>query len=283
MPQCDEKLKPRVGQSFTCLEDGIQFYKRYALASGFDMRLGAATKAEDGTIVWKYILCNREGDKHVEDADSEKNKDGSKGKRRRVSRRFNCMARVVLKYTACVRYVVTKFTEEHTHTLVPDAYKHFMKMNRNVESGHQQFILNCARANIGPVKSYRLFKETVGSYSRVGCSVTEFKNFSRDLHAFAIGKDAQMLLDKLFNRRELCSAFFFDYHVDENEKLKRLFWADPISIKNYHVFGDVVAFDATYEMNKYGNLIFINFSFKVLFLNICIEWIISSLPFVGIT
>lgn len=100
--QCDEELKPRIGQSFTCIDDGIEFYKNYAVASGFDIRLATTTKAGDGTVVWKYILCNREGEKQVEDADSDENEDGSKVKRRRVSRRFNCMARMVLKYTSSV-------------------------------------------------------------------------------------------------------------------------------------------------------------------------------------
>ncbi|XP_057452577.1 protein FAR1-RELATED SEQUENCE 5-like [Lotus japonicus] len=46
-------------------------------------------------------------------------------------------------------------------------------------------------------------------------------------------------------------AMFWRHHANEDGKLQHLFWADGISQKNYEVFGDVVAFDATYGKNKY--------------------------------
>ncbi|KAL6533762.1 hypothetical protein OROHE_013599 [Orobanche hederae] len=111
------------------------------------------------------------------------------------------------------------------------------------------------------VKSFRLFKELVGSYKDVGCSSTDFKNYSRDLRAFVEGVDAQILLDKFKSKREHSNGFTFYYSVDESDKLKRLFWADYVSIQNYYVYGDAVSFDATYSTNRY-NMIFIPFTGK---------------------
>ncbi|KAL3633917.1 hypothetical protein CASFOL_022679 [Castilleja foliolosa] len=125
--------------------------------------------------------------------------------------------------------------------------------------GHQSFVLNCAKVNMGPMKSYRLYREIVGDYSSIGCTSVEFKNFGRDLKSYTEGCDAQMILDNLFNKRELSSAFFFEYDTDDNDQLTRLFWADPILRRNYVAFGDVVSFDATYSTNRY-NLIFTPFT-----------------------
>ncbi|KAH6806080.1 hypothetical protein C2S51_030911 [Perilla frutescens var. frutescens] len=111
------------------------------------------------------------------------------------------------------------------------------------------------------MRSYRLFKESVGEYSNVGCTIGDFKNFSRDLKAYVVGVDAQMMLDKLFMKRELCSAFYFDYGVDKHDRLTRVFWADPIARKNFAIFGDVVSFDATYNTNRY-KMIFAPFTGK---------------------
>lgn len=255
LPECDSSLKPYVGQIFGSLEDGEKFYKEYGVACGFDIRLGSNKRSADGTIIWKYIFCNREGEKEVSN-DSNKDK-SNKIQRRKVSRRFSCMARLILRYSALEGYVVKTFIEEHTHPLLPEAYRHFMKFNRKLDVTHEKFVLNCARANIGAVKSYRLFKEMVGSYSNVGCDVVDFKNFSRDMRAYAIGSDAQMMLDKLIKRRDLCSAFCVEYCVDDNDKLKHLFWSDSISRRNYHLFGETITFDATYGMNRCFKFIFL--------------------------
>ncbi|KAH6835458.1 hypothetical protein C2S53_003166, partial [Perilla frutescens var. hirtella] len=123
-------------------------------------------------------------------------------------------------------------------------------MNSKLEVGHQKFVMDCAKANIGAMGSYKMMK-MVASYSSIGCSRVQVKNFSRDLKTYVVGANAQMIINKLYRKRELCSAFFFEFEVDENDHLKSLFCA----------FGDVVAFDAAYSTNKY-NMIFALFTAK---------------------
>ncbi|KAH6835291.1 hypothetical protein C2S53_014997 [Perilla frutescens var. hirtella] len=123
------------------------------------------------------------------------------------------------------------------------------------------FILNCARVNIRHVTTFRLVKEVVGGYSNIGCAAVDFKNFSRDLKAYAVGVDAQMMLDKMSKRHELCSAFTFDYEVNKDDQLRCVFWVDPISRRNFSLFGDVVSFDATYRTNRYS-MVFAPFTGK---------------------
>ena len=48
---------------------------------------------------------------------------------------------------------------------------------------------------------------------------------------------------------KICQTFFYDFVVRDG-KLHSVFWADEISKLNYKAFGDVVAFDATYNTNK---------------------------------
>ncbi|KAH6820851.1 hypothetical protein C2S53_018663 [Perilla frutescens var. hirtella] len=136
-----------------------------------------------------------------------------------------------------------------------------MKMNSKLEFGHQKFVMDCAKANIGAMGSYKMMKTVAGSYSSIGCSHMQVKNFSRDLKAYDFYADAQMVINKLHKKRELCSGFYFEVEVDENDHLKSLFWADPIARRNFCAFGDVVSFDATYSTNKY-NMIFAPFTAK---------------------
>ncbi|RAL54253.1 hypothetical protein DM860_001381 [Cuscuta australis] len=187
---------------FQSLEDGFNFYKQYAALAGFDIRKSTNLKVS-GVVVWRYVVCNREGHKHfASTCNKPTHDDGDLPKakqRRRISNRVDCKA----------------------------------------------------RANIGPMKSYRLFKESVGGFNNVGATAIDFKNFKRDLKAYIAGVDAQMLIDKLFRKKQTCSAFHFDYDVDESDQLTKVFWCDPIAKKNYAMFGDVISFDATFNTNRY--------------------------------
>lgn len=93
-------------------------------------------------------------------------------------------------------------------------------------------------------------KELAGSHDNVGASKQDFKNFYRDLKAFIDGSDAQMFVDNFQNKKLLWSAFFFSYDVDEEDRLCRALWADPICRKNYALFGDMVSFDTTFKTNR---------------------------------
>lgn len=196
------------------------------------------------------MYCNRQGEKHVASKATYVHVDPNIKRRHRISNRVSCMAHVVFKYCGREGYKIDSFDQCHSHNFVSENHKHFMKANRNLDFAHKSFVLNCARANIGLMNSCRLFKEVVGSYSNVGCSGMEFKKFSRDLCAYIIGVDPQIFLDNLFSKREVCQDFTFEYCVDEEERLTRLFWADSTSKKNYKFFGDAISFDATYETNK---------------------------------
>ncbi|KAH6808332.1 hypothetical protein C2S51_029440 [Perilla frutescens var. frutescens] len=186
---------------------------------------------------------------------------GEPKKRRTPSCRVDCRALIVFKFVGLEGYVVKKFTEGHSHTLVPEAYRYLMKMKSKLEFGHLKFVMDCAKANIGVMGSYKIMKTVVSLYSSIGCSRMQVKNFSRDLKAYVFYADAQMVIDKLHRKRELCSGFYFEVEVDENDHLKSLFWADPIAQRNFYAFGDVVSFDATYSTNKY-NMIFAPFTAK---------------------
>jgi hypothetical protein len=70
--------------------------------------------------------------------------------------------------------------------------------------------------------------------------------------------DAQMFIDNLKKRQKINPGFFFDYELDDKNRLTHVFWADTICRKNYSLFGEMVSFDSTYSTNQY-NMIFCPF------------------------
>ena len=90
----------------------------------------------------------------------------------------------------------------------------------------------------------------MGSYVDVSATLTDFKNFSRDLNAYMQGYDGQVVIDSFSRKKERCEAFYFDYYGNDSSELRRLFWCDPICQMNFSIFGDVVSTDATYKTNR---------------------------------
>lgn len=63
--------------------------------------------------------------------------------------------------------------------------------------------------------------------------------------------DATAGLNYLEGLRRNDDMMFFRHTVDEEGRLEHLFWCDGHSRGDYLIFGDVMAFDATYRKNKY--------------------------------
>ncbi|XP_020266493.1 protein FAR1-RELATED SEQUENCE 5-like [Asparagus officinalis] len=252
-PRVEAEFKPYINQSFRSLEDGIEFYREYGRKSGFEIRRHTEKKHEDGTVLLKHIVCSRAGSNESKmDVNFEDFSSISKKRRRTVSSRCGCKAKVVFKFDGLKGYNVLSFVEEHSHFLVS-----------------------------GPNKTYNFAKELCGSYSNVGALCTEFKNWSRDVKLYIGDRDAQMIIEKftdkkemcdgffydyvvdeggrLTRKKEMCDGFFYDYVVDEGGRLTRIFWADVIGRRNYDVFGDMISFDSTYSTNKY-NMKFVPFT-----------------------
>ncbi|XP_057770673.1 putative protein FAR1-RELATED SEQUENCE 10 [Salvia miltiorrhiza] len=61
IPVCDEYVKPFVSQVFKSEEDAFQFYKKYEYSSGFDVRRESSKKGKYGQIIYRHLVCAKEG------------------------------------------------------------------------------------------------------------------------------------------------------------------------------------------------------------------------------
>ncbi|XP_047978500.1 protein FAR1-RELATED SEQUENCE 5-like [Salvia hispanica] len=242
VPECSQELKPFAGQMFKSLDFAVAFYNVYARAVGFDTRKQGLKKV-DNVATWHYVVCSRAG---------------------KLSKRCGCKAGVSFKYFSeggNPGYVVHQFHEVHNHSMVEVHHQHFMSINWKLDEVHHKFILDCSRANIGPTMTFKVLKEVLGGFGHVRCTVGDIRNASRDLKAYAHGFDVQMVLNDMARKKELSDSFTYHYEVNESNQLVALFWCDGLSKRNYQMFGDIVAFDSTYNTNMY-RMIFTPFTGK---------------------
>ncbi|KAL9668574.1 hypothetical protein QQ045_006110 [Rhodiola kirilowii] len=258
IPKCPEEFKPRIGMVFQHVHDGIKFYKSYAYIAGFSVRLSTTSTRSDGVLTHRYLVCSKEGfkEKHTV-VDSVVSVEQSE--RHRRDSRCGCSARMCLNISDGGIYRVYSFEEAHNHWLVDDIGKQYLNQNRQLSVVHQNIIMHRGKYRIGATKAHHLVKDLCGGFSNVGATVTDFKNFKRYLKLYIGLNDAHMIVDILTNKKNTCKGYSFEYFVDENGSLSRLFWADHVARADCIIFGDVVSFDATYRTNKY-NLVFVPFT-----------------------
>ncbi|XP_021734817.1 protein FAR1-RELATED SEQUENCE 5-like [Chenopodium quinoa] len=243
-----DNVRPSLGMIFNNLDEGAEFYKRYAHNIGFSVRsLTGVKDKKTGFVIWKYFLCSKEGYNQP----TNQSMNGGKSKRLKETRE-GCGAKIKIKRTKEGKYEIKEFVEHHTHALATPTKRHLLRSTRKVNSMHKAVLFTCSRANIGPAKAYQLIKHQVGGYDKVGCTQKDLQNYQTGLKIMISDYDAQMFKENFERKKELDPSYYFAYEVDDEHRLKYFFWADGIGRKNYATFGDIVSFDTTYGTNKYS-------------------------------
>ena len=169
--------------------------------------------------------------------------------------RCGCPTHIVVKLDNNKKYRIVSMVEEHSHGFVSPDKRHLLRSNRRVNERVKNTLFNCQKASIGTSQAYRLLHVIEGGFENVGCTKRDMQNYYRDLRIKIKDADVEMFVAQLERKKEVKSAF----ELNEEGRLVRVFWADALSRKNYHVFGDVISVDATYTTNQY-NMKFVPFT-----------------------
>ncbi|XP_074277985.1 protein FAR1-RELATED SEQUENCE 5-like [Silene latifolia] len=151
-------------------------------------------------------------------------------------------------------YKIEQFHEGHNHPVTPVKNKEFEKLVVNINQlneYHKQLISQNSRLNVGASLTYKLCKEQAEGFENVGATLTQFKNFQRNVKCLLNGKDGHMFISRLETLRET-KGLVFSYETDADSALTRIFWTNADSIRCYALFGDAISFDPTYGTNKYN-------------------------------
>nr|XP_040255787.1 uncharacterized protein LOC120973769 [Aegilops tauschii subsp. strangulata] len=114
-------------------------------------------------------------------------------------------------------------------------------------------ILTMGGAGIRKHMIYDTLVSRYGSYAKAGFGRKKLYNMCyREKMKFLAQGDADTAIGIMMTRRERDPDFFFEHTVDDEGRLKNLFWCDSQSRRDYVDYGDVTVFDSTYRMNRYG-------------------------------
>ncbi|PKI49722.1 hypothetical protein CRG98_029870, partial [Punica granatum] len=242
----DASAKPSVGMEFESETAAKKFYDAYSRRIGFSTHAGQFSRSKpDGPIVSWDFACSREVFK------------------RKNIESCNAMIRVERKDTD--NWVVTKFAEEHNHSIVTPSKFHHLRPRRHFAGTMKNVTESVdARNDVhvsidGSNVSYEPNK-VMRSNSPVGPThpvmtfnpvFSHFNYFRPGCQRRTLERDAQNLLNYFRKMQAENPGFFYAIQLDDDNRMTNVFWADARSRAAYTHFGDAVIFDTIYRPNHY--------------------------------
>ncbi|CAO2840134.1 unnamed protein product [Amaranthus hypochondriacus] len=228
-------LEPREDMEFDSHEAAYEFYKEYAKSVGFGTaKLSSRRSRASKEFIDAKFSCIRYGNKQQSDDAINP----------RPSPKIGCKASLHVKRKEDGKWYVYNFVKDHNHELLP-AQAHFFRSHRDLDPLKNDVRLRKRKLLASISKQFNV-------YQKVGC----LENIKRSQHAKGRSLsleagDAQMLLDLLMQMQEEDPKFFYALDLNEEQRLRNVFWVDAKGLTDYSYFNDVVSLDTTYVRKNY--------------------------------
>jgi hypothetical protein len=240
--QCNNKEADlKVGMKFSSEKELKLYYRRYAQQLGFGVSSRSSKSNPDGSRKYVTLACAHYGKKQTDTINIEKPNSTTK---------TGCKARVNAVHKDGV-WCLTTINMNHNHALSPSKSR-FYRCNRRIDNtAKRRLELN----NISGISVNKNFNSLVvegGGYENISFIERDCQNFINKARRLQLGNGGVGVLYDYFTRmQEMNDSFYAVMDLDDNSRLKNVFWADAQSRAAYEYFGDVISFDTTYLTNIY--------------------------------
>ncbi|QHO56236.1 protein FAR1-RELATED SEQUENCE 5 [Arachis hypogaea] len=232
---------------FDTHEKAYDFYVSYAKCVGFSVRKGDVARDDDGKLIRRRFVCNRQGlrdKKHYMRIDRKRDQ--------KPETRTNCHAMLSIyldNHTSTWR--VRTFEKGHNHELAPAGFDYIVPNTRRLTTAKKA---QSDGIRIHGFLTFQIMGFMVGQ-ARAFAGV----EFSKDLYSYIdkqrcpkiVDGDALAAISYLQGKADSDPTLFARYTTTDDDQLGNLFWADGLSQVDYEYFGDVVGLDTKYKESMY--------------------------------
>ncbi|XP_035834072.1 protein FAR1-RELATED SEQUENCE 5-like [Helianthus annuus] len=136
---------------------------------------------------------------------------------------------------------------------------HMLPAYRQLSDVQEEMVWELGTLNLGPVKAFQIMRKRYGGFENVGATVDDCKNFRKRINSYIGEYDADMVINRMTDKKQYLADYSFKYSVDDDKRLTGLFWAHGLCKLNYMEFGDAISFDATFKTTRY-KMVFVPFT-----------------------
>lgn len=238
----DTDFEPHGGIEFESHEAAYSFYQEYAKSMGFTTSIKNSRRSKKSKeFIDAKFSCSRYGVTPESD---------SGNSRRPTVKKTDCKASMHVKRRSDGKWVIYSFIKEHNHELLPALAYHF-RIHRNVKLAEKNNIDILHAVSERTRKMYVEMSRQSGMLQNVGFPKNDIGHqFDRGRHLALDEGDAQVLLEYFKHIKRENSNFFYAIDLNEEQRLRNLFWVDAKNRNDYISFSDVVSFDSSYIKNN---------------------------------
>lgn len=238
----EEVEEPKVGMTFPSEQEIFNYYTNFAQHKGFEVYRRTSKMEEDGKKYFTLAcVCSRR----------------SENKRSHLLNPYlvtktQCKARI----NACLcldgKIRVLSVALDHNHELCPGKarlIKYTKKSKPQRKRKHD--LSNLAGINgDGSIQSPGV---EAGEHGSLGFFDKNRRIFIQKASSLRFESgDAEAIQSYFVRMQKINSSFYYVMDLDDDCRLRNVFWADARSKAANEYFGDVVTFDTTYLTNKYN-------------------------------
>ncbi|KAK3206465.1 hypothetical protein Dsin_020511 [Dipteronia sinensis] len=221
--ECEKSLEPYKGMEFDSQDDAYSFYLKYSKFIGFGISKKSSRRSKiSGEFIDVKIVCTRYGLK------KEKDVSGT-----RHSQKVDCKAILHVKKNTNGKWYAPNFVKDHTHELFP-AHAHYLPYHRSIDSSIKENIDTLHVVGVGTSKIYTAMAKKHGGYENIGFLEKDIRNHLDKKRRLTLASgDAKAMLEHFMHMQEENPNFFFPMDLDEEQRLKNVFWVDAKSREDY--------------------------------------------------
>ncbi|KAK9944460.1 hypothetical protein M0R45_010028 [Rubus argutus] len=217
------------------------FYLEYGKITWFAASKIACRRSK-ATLEWveAKFACTRYGTKRKTDA-----------RNPRPCMKIDCKAMLHIKRRQNGKWLVENFVKEHNHELSPDNV-HYFPCYRKIAAGDEHNISTLHSVGVKASKIFAALAKQYGGYQNIGFLEKDMRNLLDKQRRLELESgDAKAMLEYFTSMQQVNPDFFYAVDLDEEQRLRNVFWVDAKGREDYKIFGDVISFDTTYITNKY--------------------------------
>jgi hypothetical protein len=216
--------EPKAGMKFDSGEDVVSYYMQYAKQVGFGVTRRTRSIGDDGNLRYFTIACVREG----------KSKSKSSNiVRPKPMEKMGCKAKINAKLDYDGRFTLSTVVLEHTHAVSPSKARYFT-CHKKLDACVKRRLEVMDKAGVRPSKNYKVLAIEAGGYENLSFGEKDCRNYNNKVKNELLGEgDAEAFLKYLMRMQEKNDRFFYVIDLDEESRLKNVFWADTRSRAAY--------------------------------------------------
>ncbi|XP_035547360.1 protein FAR1-RELATED SEQUENCE 4-like [Juglans regia] len=241
----DERVEePKPGMEFATDKELLAYYKRYAKQQGFSVITQRTKRDASGKPKYVTIGCARGGKYHPSHSNISKP---------RPTIKTDCKAKLNAHLDKKGVWVLTTAENTHNHGTVSPQKSRFFRSHKCLDEYSKRMLDLNDKACIRMNKKFGALVVDAGGFENLEFQEKDCRNYIDKAKHLRLGKGGGEALSDYFKRmRKMNDGFISVIDVDDELRLRNVFWADARSRATYEYFGDVITFDTTYLTNRYG-------------------------------